>query len=107
MRSMTSTWIGAVVLTAAVLAIIPTAAAPQWIEAAARQVIGNVVQEGIEDAMEDAALDTALDAAITHTVGSAARDGIGAAMQAAEVADTLDDVMDAAEAARTIRRIFR
>jgi hypothetical protein len=106
------------VLAAAVMAVASTGFAGDWKEYFARKVVGHVVEEAIEDAVEDAALDATLDtvargAARTlaidddDVIGEAVGDGIETAMRVADVADPLDDVMDAARTIDRIRRVIR
>jgi len=114
---MRTIWFVAIVIAAASVVL-----AGDWKSDLAKQAVGRVVREGLEDAAKDAALDAALDVAsddmspaVRNYAASRFRDiddhiefaaevgeGVEAAMRVADVADTLDDVADAAHVVKRI-----
>ena len=88
---------------------------------AAREVVGHVAQEALEDALKDAALNASLDAFADEYpadvtfgppefdhymgVGADVSDGVEAAMRAADIAEKLDNVADAAKVVKKLGKL--
>ena len=107
---------------AASLVLGASSVAADWKGDVARRAVGRVVQEALEDAIEDAALDRALDTATEATayaapklrpidelvdVGEAVSDGVETAMRVADVAERLDDAADVAKTLKKIKKLKR
>src|SRR5262245_3035902 len=85
-------------------------------QTAARKVVSEAVENGLGDALRERALGATLDAVADRSdfefadranniqnyarIGATASDGVEAAMRAADVASRLDNVADAAKAAK-------
>ena len=88
---------------------------------AAKKIVSEAVEEGLGDAFREAALSASLDAIADRSamefadrahdvrdyveMGALASDGVEAAMRAADVAKRLDNVADAAKAAKKLGKL--
>jgi hypothetical protein len=108
------------------------AVSADWTTRAARRTVGNLAQAGIENAVKDTAMDVTLDAAGVPDrprldrdrsggararlddagddrdrsgIGSAAGDGLQAAMSVAQVGSAIDNTMELADAAKRANRV--
>lgn len=108
------------ILTVAVMAV-PAVGLTDWKGDLAKKAVGRAAREGIENALRDEAVDAALDAAARETamfvesrrlerdeledIGEAVSTGVEVAMQASEVAETLDNAADVAKTLKKINNI--
>jgi hypothetical protein len=96
----------------------PATGLGDWKSDLARKAVGRAARAGIQEAVENAVQDTAFDAALAAArsnatyvirenveVGMAARDAIGAAMNAADFAENIDTALDIAEAAKKANKV--
>ncbi len=114
------------------LALSLGAASADWKTKAARTTVGNLARDGIEHGAKDAAMDAALDAAGVPDppkldrdrpaaarnrvddarddrdrsgIGSAAGEGLGAAMTVADVGSSIENTMALADATKRANRV--